>query len=558
MTFRTRVLLATTGLLILVVVGILFGMRSVIGGEILQRLAADLDNTSGAVQEDLRAYAVRLLAECHVVAEEPRLKAVINTPDVDDETRADVARELRSAIGWDVLGLADSSGAVRTLVGPRALREAPSLVSDALAKGDASGYWLDGGHLFQGVAVRLEFGAQVVGVLLAGAELNDARATELMRRTNAAVAFFAEDRLVSTSMTGAARTELPSWGARRLASELPLGNERYLTREVSLAEPGVRVAVLRSAEEALGPFRRMQRAVIAIGLFALVLAVAVAVFLSLGWSRPIAQLVDLAHDVKSGNLEVRVAPSGGAELATLGATLNEMVAEIARQRRRDELASFLVHDLKNPLTGVLVNAKLIESSEQLTEDGRESVDGVVSSAETMLSMVMDLLDVGGDTDGTLVPKKAVFDLHELIDQVRRDAVGRAKRRNLEIVAKQEGPRTIRADRNIVRRVLENLLDNAFKYAPEGGRIYLDTLPTDNGRVQVRVRDEGPGVPEAFRTKIFDKFFRLDRDANTYARTSRGLGLVFCRVAIEAHEGRIWVEDNKPKGTSFCFTLPLGT
>jgi two-component system, sensor histidine kinase and response regulator len=170
-------------------------------------------------------------------------------------------------------------------------------------------------------------------------------------------------------------------------------------------------------------------------------------------------------------------------------------------------------------------------------------------------MVMDLLDVGRESDGSLVPKKSVMDLQDLVAQVASEAAGRAQRRNLTLVVDPQGPRTVRADRELLRRVLENLLDNAFKYAPNGGRIALQLRPRPPGEVVVRVCDEGPGVPEAYRTKVFDIFFRLDRHAAEEARTSRGLGLSFCRLAVEAHKGRIWVEDNLPQGSAFCFSLP---
>jgi signal transduction histidine kinase len=556
MSYRLRVLLATLGLLVVVIAGILAGIQLVVTREVLPRLAADVESTARVVQNNLRADGVRLRNEARVVGEEPRLKAVINTADVDAATRDDVVGELRNAIGWDLLGLADSEGAVRSLAGPAGLTGSPALISEALGKGEAEGYWFQGDRLFHAVAIRLGFGTQVAGVLLAGNQLGDGRAAELVGNSRVALALFAKDHLAASTLTGVSRSELANWKSP-LPSELTLAGEPYLAQEIQLDGPGVRLVVLNSADEAFGLYRRLRRAVVGIGALALILAVGVAAILSRGWSRPIARLVEMAQSVKAGNLEARVKPSGGRELVGLGTTLNEMVGEISRQRRRDELASFLVHDLKNPITGVLANAQMIDLT-GISHDDQESVEGIVSSAETMLSMVIDLLDVGNDSDGSLVPKKAVFDLYDLIDQVHRDAAVRAKRRRIEVTVQREGPRNIRADRDLLRRVLENLLDNAFKYAPEGGRIFLDQLPGKDGTVVLRVRDEGAGIPEEFKLKIFDKFFRLDQHAAQQARTSRGLGLAFCRVAVEAHQGRIWVEDNQPRGTSFCISLPQGT
>jgi signal transduction histidine kinase len=249
--------------------------------------------------------------------------------------------------------------------------------------------------------------------------------------------------------------------------------------------------------------------------------------------------------------------TGGRELEELGATFNEMVAEVGHQRRRDELASFLVHDLKSPLTSVLLQARMLAADDSLSAAAREAAVDVVAAAESVLGMVVDLLDVASSVDGQLVPQKEDFDLAELLDQVRRGAAGRAAMRRQQITLAGSGRLPVRADRDLLRRVLDNLLDNSFKYTPPGGRIAIGYGAGEPGSVEVRVSDEGPGIPEAMRERIFDKYFRLDRDAFVHGRVSRGLGLVFCRAAVEAHGGRIWAEDNVPKGTTFCLRLPAG-
>ena len=79
---------------------------------------------------------------------------------------------------------------------------------------------------------------------------------------------------------------------------------------------------------------------------------------------------------------------------------------------------------------------------------------------------------------------------------------------------------------------------------------------NNQFVEIRVNDAGPGVPEKYRERVFEKYFQIDKDVEVQVRNSRGLGLAFCRLAAEAHGGRIWIEDNQPKGSSFCVHLPI--
>jgi signal transduction histidine kinase len=547
-----------TGLLAAVVAGILAGMELVVRREILARLEADIDNTAAAVQSSLLGTLARISAEARVVSEEPRLKAVVHVPDIDSATRDDVASELREGIGWDILGLADPEGRLLTLIGAVGEADPPPAVADSLSTRMAQGYWLEGGHLYQTAAVRIAFGERVVGALMAGVELSDDRAEELHQATHAQVAFFARDRLVAASIpTGPQRAALAELGRAALPREARLGDEPFLLRELPLGTGEVRAVALQSKEAALGPYLRLRRAVLGIGGAALLAAVGLAALISRSLARPVGRLAELARAVATGNLDARMELKGAKELRELGATFNEMVREVAHQRRRDELASFLVHDLKSPLTSVLLQARMLAADESLSPAAREGAGDVVAAAESVLGMVLDLLDVASSVDGQLVPQREDFDLGELVEQVRRGAAGRAALRRQRLAVAAEGPQRVVADRELLRRVLDNLLDNSFKYTPTGGTIGLEYRSPGPGEVELRVRDEGPGVPEAMRERIFDKYFRLDRDAFVHGRVSRGLGLVFCRAAVEAHGGRIWVEDNAPRGTTFCIRLPRG-
>ena len=112
-----------------------------------------------------------------------------------------------------------------------------------------------------------------------------------------------------------------------------------------------------------------------------------------------------------------------------------------------------------------------------------------------------------------------------------------------------------ADRSLIRRVAENLIDNALKYTPPETTIWLQTRAGPDGSAELRVRDDGPGIPVANRVKIFEKYVQLDDPSTAGARNGRGLGLAFCRLAVTLHGGEIWVEDNAPRGASFRVRLP---
>jgi signal transduction histidine kinase len=173
----------------------------------------------------------------------------------------------------------------------------------------------------------------------------------------------------------------------------------------------------------------------------------------------------------------------------------------------------------------------------------------------MNRMIMNLLDIGRSEDGALVPRPEAVAVRALLDEVGAEAARRAADRGQRLVIESEALE-VRADRDLLRRVLENLVDNSLRYSPEGSTVRLEAR-ADAGAVELRVRDDGLGVPAAYRERIFEKYVTLDPASSAEVRSSRGLGLVFCRLAVAAHGGRIWVEDNHPRGSTFCVRLPAG-
>jgi signal transduction histidine kinase len=112
---------------------------------------------------------------------------------------------------------------------------------------------------------------------------------------------------------------------------------------------------------------------------------------------------------------------------------------------------------------------------------------------------------------------------------------------------------VEADEEFLRRLLLNLVENALKYSPSGSRTWIEARPAP-GSVRLEVRDQGPGIPESMRRRVFEKFVRL-HDPGSQARPGSGLGLAFCQLVAEAHQGHIWVEENPPGGSVFVVELP---
>lgn len=229
-------------------------------------------------------------------------------------------------------------------------------------------------------------------------------------------------------------------------------------------------------------------------------------------------------------------------------------ALVTAQRQKEDLQALVVHDLKNPLTTILANVAFALRDARLSAEVREALDDVLGATRTMHRMVMNLLDISRSEDGALTPRLTDVNVPELLGSVVSEMTRRADEagQRLELSASLRSP-VVRADRDLLRRVVENLVDNALKYTPSGGTIRVEAERED-GRLRVSVRDQGRGIPPSQRERIFEKYAQLEQRDEPYLRTSRGLGLVFCRLAVQAHRGRIWVEDGRP-GSVFIFELP---
>lgn len=224
------------------------------------------------------------------------------------------------------------------------------------------------------------------------------------------------------------------------------------------------------------------------------------------------------------------------------------------QELKDELVSYVVHDLKGPLTTILTLADLILSGEDTRDQMEDDVRGILLAGRRLSSLVMDLLDVHVAEDGALELSRSNIAVAAFLDEAGDAAVGRVGGARDRIVIEADDDLRLHGDRSLLMRLVLNLVDNCVKYGPDDGTIRIEATRGSKGRVRLGVTDEGPGVPEHLRERIFDRYARAERDSFR-SEDSRGLGLRFCKVVADAHGGEIWVEDAEPRGARFCVELP---
>lgn len=246
------------------------------------------------------------------------------------------------------------------------------------------------------------------------------------------------------------------------------------------------------------------------------------------------------------------------KLRQLGADLVESYELVKKQRddlmrlqlQKERLTSFVVHDLKNPVNTLDLHAQLLLRDKLLSDDSRNAARHIRQEARSLMRLILNLLDISKAEEGQLVAKKSRVDLEqmtaEIVDALEVRAADGKVTFERDVAAREAD-----ADPDLLRRIIENLVENALRYSPENGVIRIATA-AEGGHLELRVSDRGKGVPPDLRDKIFDRFVQLEAGAST--PTGRGLGLTFCKLAVDAHGGKIWVEDGNP-GAVFCVRLP---
>ncbi len=266
----------------------------------------------------------------------------------------------------------------------------------------------------------------------------------------------------------------------------------------------------------------------------------------------------LTKPVRPTELVIRV--QSALKLRRLSAELREHYDLLKHQRdgmvrlqlQKERLMAFVVHDLKNPVNAMDLHAQLLTRDRTLGESARESAAQIRSTARQLNRMIMNLLDISKADEGRLTAKRIDIDVRALVEAIAGEMAVVARDRSVTLEIGVEVDRVV-ADEDLIHRTLGNLVENAIRHAPRDTAVRILAVRSD-GAVELRVADAGTGVPMAMRESIFDPFVQLEGKGLPSSRSGRGLGLTFCRLAVEAHGGRIWIEDANP-GAVFVMRIP---
>lgn len=220
---------------------------------------------------------------------------------------------------------------------------------------------------------------------------------------------------------------------------------------------------------------------------------------------------------------------------------------------REDMVNMVIHDLRNPLTGILLGVETLKIPNYPPERYLHKVTQISSAAEMLQLLVDDLLKISLLESGKLCLKSSKTDLCALANSVTTnfEPIAAQKKQTIKLYLPQERGKAIAIDANMIHRTLDNLLSNAIKFSPENSQIIVNVeLPTSTD-YRIQVIDAGPGVPEKLKQTIFEKY---EIGNQTLDVPQLGLGLAFCKMIVEAHGGHICIKDNEPQGSIFELTL----
>lgn len=266
-------------------------------------------------------------------------------------------------------------------------------------------------------------------------------------------------------------------------------------------------------------------------------------------ARDVTLRVRMEQGLRQSNEQLKRQVSSREMQLRESAVLNDSLAELGRVK--DDVAAMIVHDLKNPLSVILSNYEYVLEGFEGAADCLEALQDSRNAGQRMLRLLANLADVARLESGVVTVSTSEVGLAQLVQSVAEQRRVIARSRNIEILVLPCADATVAIDADLVTRTIENIFDNALRYAPEGGFIEVE-LRVAGSDVELRIGNSGRAIPMDERQTIFEKYRQTGAVSG---RMNLGLGLYFCRLATEAQRGRIWVEETARLPTVFALRFP---
>ena len=572
---RTKFLLSMVAVSAALTFTTLLVVRHTVQQEVRLGIQRDLENSVSAFHNFQKQREVMLERSAALLADLPNVRALMTTHD--PATIQDASLDLWQLAGSDLLLLADSSGKVMALQAAPpeiTVREGqdffPQVVSNLLSSAETRHWWYVEGHLYEVFLQDIYFGPasghQVLGYLLLGYEIDDRVARDLSRVAASEVAFRYGDSIVRSTLKPAQESELLRVPPRTAAGGPPqgdpirLGEERFLATSVDLPTPGapaLNLWVLKSFDQATAFLSSLNELLLALGLTA-VLAGSLLVFLiSHTFTRPLENLVAGVRALELGDYAYPLQTRGGDEVAEVTGTFDRMRTSLQNTQRElldaerlatiGRMASSISHDLRHSLAAVVANAEFLCES-NLTPGQREDLYAEIRIAVNQMTELIESLLEFSRTRESLRPTYG--DVRSAVDRAVQGVKAHPEFQRIRIRISGEGSSEGWFDFRKLERALLNLLLNACEAVPaESGKIEIG-LTRKGESLEIRIEDNGPGIADAIRDRLFEPFVSHGKENGT------GMGLTVVQKILQDHGGDVAVEQTSTSGTTFRVNIPL--
>lgn len=304
---------------------------------------------------------------------------------------------------------------------------------------------------------------------------------------------------------------------------------------------------------------RLTQAMVYVGACILVIAPLGGYWLAGRATKPLAEIIQTTGRLHPDKLVERLPIRGtGDELDKLSRTINGFLDRIAKYINENrEFTANAAHELRSPLTAIQSSIEVSLNSDRSPEQYKELICDILDECSDLRVLVNQLLLLAESDAGLLHIDPDPFDLRPLVERALDMFQGVAETRNIEMTLHQPDPVLIRGDSGRLRQVINNLIDNALKFSPNGTQVTISVLnDVEQQQAVFSVSDQGMGIDEADKPHLFERFFRGDKARRRDQQTKgTGLGLSICRAIVQAHRGTITVNNNPQGGCTFTVRLP---
>ena len=567
---RTQLLIATVLIVCTLTGALLFIVRYTVRSELDKEVKESTEASTRAFQSVQRQREFQLSRTAAMLAELPTLKALMTTEDAP--TIQDGSEPFWKLAGSDLFLLARSDGKV---LGFHVKKQgwSPS-VAEADLKGSAeqgedAAWWYADSQLYwvflRPINVGQENNRKLFGVLAVGYQVDSTVAEQLALVSGSQIALAIGDIVIASTLPSPEQSEMRKWiGRKDLGSpvgprELTLGTDQYQVASVWIHEgppAPVRCYVLVSLQRSNSFLQRLNRTIYILGISAVFLGALLLSFVSRTITHPLDNLVSGVRALAAGDYMFSITPRGSSEVAELGEAFSKMRSELLASQRRwiaaeriaalGNAASSISHDLRHHLAAVVANAEFLYEAENLKLN-RDEIYQEIKTASAEMTDLLDSLRELARADSAVSPAPASLD-----QTVRRavDAVlTRPELRGRRILIRSSGEMEGVFDAKKMERAFFNLILNACEATSQlQGQINVE-LHSSTESFEVRVADNGPGIPASIRATLFDPFVSSGKPNGT------GLGLAIVNKIIRDHGGSVRVEQTSEAGTVFLVKFP---